>query len=304
MSDQISDGGGSNQNQDDVLLYKSPFLADGVEENNPKMALVVLNTPIRQPPSPLFQYLWKKASFRICADGGANRLYHASRQGQQAATSNIDHDEEKVEEYLPDVIRGDLDSLLPAVSDYYQSRGTRIEQDPDQDTNDLDKALQAVLSWSTPPYRVYVYGAFGGRFDQEMASIQALYKWRETFHNQIFLYDDHTCAYLLAPGQENRIQCRYYGEGRRSSDGEEPSDGSGGESSRLGEGPTCGLIPISGRCEFVTTTGFKWNLEGDSLEFGGLVSTSNRVMESTVTVRTSHPLVFTAEVWPGDEQFF
>lgn len=291
VSDQISDGNqpSSNEPPDDVLLHRSPFLAAPGDDDNRKIALIVLNTPIRQPPSPLFQDLWTKASFRICADGGANRLYQASRDGIKAPTS---------EEYLPDVIRGDLDSLLPSVAEYYQSRGTRIERDPDQDTNDLDKALQAILLWSTPPYRVYVYGAFGGRFDQEMASIQALYNWRERFHNQIYLYDDHTCAFLLGAGQENRIQCRYYGEGQQ---GGESTDGSDEERTRLGEGPTCGLIPISGRCEFVTTTGLKWNLEGHSLEFGGLVSTSNRVMEPTITVRTSHPLVFTAEVWPGHD---
>jgi thiamine pyrophosphokinase len=45
----------------------------------------------------------------------------------------------------------------------------------------------------------------------------------------------------------------------------------------------------------------KWNLNGDvALEFGGMVSTSNRAMNEVVTVQASHPLVFTAEMTAGN----
>jgi len=79
----------------------------------------------------------------------------------------------------------------------------RIERDPDQNCNDLDKALNAIRDWFSatqmetqaqaqvqvhkPPsiltstssstkqcaksIQIYVYGAFGGIFDQEMTSI-------------------------------------------------------------------------------------------------------------------------------------
>jgi thiamine pyrophosphokinase len=71
--------------------------------------------------------------------------------------------------------------------------------------------------------------------------------------------------------------------------------------SSLGEGPTCGLMPVGGAVDSVTTTKFKWDLHQDAAAFGGLVSTSNRVMMAeTVTVTSSHPLlVFTAEVFSG-----
>ena len=58
------------------------------------------------------------ASYRICADGGANRLHDAAcewvpngeiSQGRKA--------------FLPNIILGDLDSIRPDVSDYYKQQG-------------------------------------------------------------------------------------------------------------------------------------------------------------------------------------
>jgi thiamine pyrophosphokinase len=217
------------------------------------------------------------SSFRVCADGGANRLFDATGGGN---------------DYIPDLIRGDLDSLRPTVQEHYAGLGTRVEEDPDQDTNDLDKCLQIVgsewLNHNCCDHRVCVYGAFGGRFDQEMASIQALFKWREVFHNRLFLYDDRTSAFLLSQDVVNEIRLPFYGEMHTK----HPKD--------LGDGPTCGLVPIGSKCDVVKTSGLKWDLDGSvPLEFGGLVSTSNRVMDPVVFVESSHPLIFTAEVYHG-----
>jgi thiamine pyrophosphokinase len=218
------------------------------------------------------------ASIRVCADGGANRLFDA--------TSGTG--------YVPNLIRGDLDSVRADVKDCYSKKGCRVEKDPCQDTNDLDKCLQVLRDeWLDPNctnHRVCIYGAFGGRFDQEMASIQALYNWRQVFQSRIFLYDDHTSAFLLAENMINEIRLPFYGEEKTFNKMD------------IGEGPTCGLIPMGSKCESVKTTGLKWNLDGDvALEFGGLVSTSNHVMEPIVTIEVSHPIVFTTEVMPGVE---
>lgn len=219
------------------------------------------------------------------------------------------------EEYIPDLIKGDLDSLRPEVSSYYESMGAVVERDPCQDTNDLDKALQSVVLYRdgrlsgkkstgdskldgscassssrengvsnlSPAINVYVYGAFGGRFDQEMASIQALYLWASEFSYRLTLYSDETCSFLLPAGVRNELRLLAISEGS--------------DESRFGDGATCGLIPLGCRCEFVQTTGLKWNLDGTTpLEFGGLVSTSNRIVDDIVTVKSSHPLVFTTEM--------
>jgi thiamine pyrophosphokinase len=232
----------------------------------PKSALVILNSPIRQPPSPLFDALWKNAAYRVCADGGANRLHKATRG----------------KDYVPSLIRGDLDSLDDHVRDHYRQLGCVIERESDQNSNDLDKALTAV---EREGYKsCCVYGAFGGRFDQEMGCFQALYKWDSRF-DELWLYDDQTCAILLPADQNHEI---YLVHSKEITDPTVP-----------GEGPTCGLIPLSVPCDSVSTTGLQWNLENQHTAFGGLVSTSNRVVEDKVTVRNSHPLIFTAEVTSG-----
>ena len=152
-------------------------------------AMVILNTPIAKPPSTLFEKLWESSTFHICADGGANRLYEATKD---IPTGNDNDDDNHNNPYIPNAIRGDLDSLQPHVREYYASKHVIIEKDPCQDNNDLDKALQKIVHPSINCDQVIVYGAFGGRFDQEMASFQALYKWADTFQYRMWLYSDET----------------------------------------------------------------------------------------------------------------
>lgn len=253
-------------------------------------ALVILNAPIREGLSPLLRQLWEAASLRVCADGGANRLRWAAASG----------DDE--EHYIPHVITGDLDSLTAANRAYYEQRGVQILPVIDQDRNDLDKAIAAVLDRfsgvSTERIQCVVYGAFGGRFDQEMASMQALYRWQqEATKNKmdLFLYDDNTMAFLL-PAGETSIELALPNLVKdEKSDGDSPS----ATANMVAEGPTCGLIPLGGPVESATTTGLQWNLDHQETKFGGLVSTSNRCVENVVTVECSDALIFTAEIHSG-----
>lgn len=286
------------------------------------VAMVILNSPIANPPSPIFQTLWNLSSFRICADGGANRLYDATvflhHQNHHELYDGLNH-RDIHETYIPNAICGDLDSLDMSIKEYYKQRGVDIIQDTSQEYNDLDKALSAIRDWKmqkmtlipeeTEPrqgrhdpnqilpcgnkeeddLQIFVYGAFGGRFDQEMASIQALYRWKDVFQYRIALYTDETFAVLTRPQVTNEIYLPFHSKMEDHVDK--------GQEIFHGEGPTCGLIPIGCRCDGVKTKGFKWNLDGSvPLEFGGLISTSNRAEDSLLQIESPQPLVFTAEI--------
>ena len=63
------------------------------------------------------------ASIRYCADGGANRLYDRFVKPGNALRDvggAVEHC--AAVDYLPDLIKGDFDSLKPHVKEYYESR--------------------------------------------------------------------------------------------------------------------------------------------------------------------------------------
>jgi thiamine pyrophosphokinase len=319
-----------------------PLNNDNNSQQSSEAALVILNTPIptvkttsdnnnnnnnnsnsQQTLPDVFRILWESTSFHVCADGGANRLYDATI----TTTNNA---------LIPDLITGDLDSLRPDVQSYYEQQGVPIVCVQDQNYHDLDKSLMAVEKWiveqqqkmttsdhystngngssckqqeestdtTTTTTSCFIYGGFGGRFDQEMACINTLYSWgrnKETFqYTQMSIYDEETGVILL-PEEPivNEILIRFpdVQDEEESTVERSSSDQNEVVGERVGEGPTCGLIPIGGRCERVYTSGLKWNLNGDMpLEFGGLVSSSNRIVERVVTVTTSSPLLFSFEI--------
>eukprot|EP00956_Cyclotella_meneghiniana_P030917 scaffold79547_cov23-Cyclotella_meneghiniana.AAC.1 len=128
-----------------VHRYDSPFSPNDECSSNTTThaALIILNTPIvnsgpgKDQLSGALSILWRKSCYRICADGGANRLYQAtvvSDNDDTTATTTC-------KEYLPDLITGDLDSLLPHVREYYEDRGVPIVRVEDQDYHDLDVSV-------------------------------------------------------------------------------------------------------------------------------------------------------------------
>ncbi|OQR97270.1 thiamin pyrophosphokinase [Achlya hypogyna] len=210
---------------------------------------------------PGFAALWPRATVTICADGGANKL----------------HDVWKAK-FVPQYVKGDLDSLRPEVADYFESKGTVIVKDPDQESNDLDKCLHLLQTLQSSmadniKLKVLVLGAMGGRFDQEIQNINALYRWSSVFESMT-LFSDHTSATLLLPGT-HLIRPNFDVETR-----------------------TCGLIPLGGVCKSVTTKGLKWDMTDFETTIGGFVSTSNHCLSDEITVENSDPLVWTTELQP------
>ncbi|XP_057461865.1 thiamine pyrophosphokinase 1-like isoform X1 [Actinidia eriantha] len=253
----------------DVMSHSSSFLLPSIPTDNgpsPSYALIVLNQRL-----PRFTpLLWTKAQLRICADGGANRVFDELPQ-------LFPHEDvlDIRNRYKPDVIKGDMDSVRQEVIDFYTNLGTKIiDESYDQDSTDLRKCV-AYIRDSTPNLEksnlcILVAGALGGRFDHEIGNINVLCHFSTM--RIVLLTDD--CLILLLPSthrHEILIQSSV-------------------------EGPHCGLIPIGMPSERTTTTGLKWNLSDTEMRFGGLISTSNIVIEERITVQSDSDLLWTTSI--------
>ncbi|KAJ3386026.1 Cysteine dioxygenase [Entophlyctis sp. JEL0112] len=257
------------------------FLGEPATQPVP-FALIILNQPVCA--IAYLQKLWDRAAIKLCADGGANRLFDAFDHGID------DRDDKDAERgrFLPDMIIGDLDSLREDVRNYYEAKGVGIVKINDLYSTDFGKCLRHIedveRSNAGIRYEVLAMGALGGRFDQTIASVfqlHALAKKDESDGKKprkVYLFSNESVALLLLPGQIHRIFC----------------------DTNL-EGPTCGLIPFSGRVHAVTK-GLEWNIdETMPLSFETLVSTSNWFAagpgrERVVEVSTDGPLMWTAEL--------
>ncbi|KAI8614709.1 thiamine pyrophosphokinase [Chytriomyces sp. MP71] len=248
--------------------------ADGSKDAAPPHALVILNQPVCS--ARHLAAMWSLASIKLCADGGANRLF-----------DSLATDEER-RRFLPDMIKGDLDSLRKDVREWYEAQGVPVIQENDLYSTDFMKCMSEVERIELERgafHDVIAFGALGGRFDQTMASINMLYRRAEQEKRggvgrvrQIYLASNESVAFLLRPGRKHRITCNL----------------------KL-EGPTCGLIPVGGVVRALST-GLMWNLDQSmSLSFGDLVSSSNWFAEGdgderVVEIEVDAPLVWTVEV--------
>jgi thiamine pyrophosphokinase len=112
-------------------------------------ALVILNTPSS---FASLERVWKCATYRVAADGAANRLYRTvsgeaaarAAAGPAPAPAPFPAPPSLLDSFLPDLICGDWDSVEPVVEDYYRSHGVPLEKDPDQDSTDLMKCLARI----------------------------------------------------------------------------------------------------------------------------------------------------------------
>ncbi|KAG6816296.1 hypothetical protein H0H87_007179 [Tephrocybe sp. NHM501043] len=178
--------------------------------------------------------------------------------------------------YLPDIIKGDLDSLRDDVRLFYTSLGVPIVHDEDQDSTDLMKCVGAIeekeISESTK-YDIVILGGLAGRLDQTIHTLSYLHKLRKT-RVRVFAVTDDNVGWVLDEG-EHVIEIDH---------------------DLLGQ--TCGLLPVGVDSTILTTSGLRWNLEEHPSSFEGMMSTSNHLVpeEKEVRIRTSRPIWWTAEL--------
>lgn len=226
--------------------------------------LIILNGPPLD--EDLLERVWPSAQANptypiVCADGGANRLYETNSKR------------------IPTAVVGDLDSVTPNVLAHYERHGVKVCKDEDQDHNDFEKSLRQLYELmgdsdgddnSDSYVAIVAIGGFGGRFDQTLGNLNTMYKQAE--QGCAMWWIDPWNAALVLPVGANRIDV-----------------------DATMEGPTVGLVPLGKAVTSVSTEGLKWNLHEQELAYGsgGLISTSNHILQSSVYITISHPLVWT-----------
>ena len=170
----------------------------------------------------------------IAADGAAN---HAFRHGLRL-----------------DQLVGDLDSVEPIVLEHYRASGTEITTVPEQESNDLEKALR-LLAPDGQPLRIL--GLTGGRTDHLMANLSVLARYVGHF-SKITAVDAHAEYHVI-------------GERTAMFTDDSPI------------GTTVSLLPLH-RAEGLTTTGLRYALEEATLAMGEREGLSNVTTARPFTV--------------------
>jgi thiamine pyrophosphokinase len=224
-----------------------------------KTVLVIANQPLPHN----FLIVWEKASLRVCADGGANRLFDFISP-------------ENREFFLPHYIKGDFDSIRVEVLEFYKCKGVQIQCDRSQDTTDLEKVMQlfeeSEVNRVIKDSLLVVLGGLGGNLSQELANFNCMFQHRF----KIIFASDVNIVFLLKEGH-HVIHCL--------------------------PNLKCGLIPLGGPCEDITTEGLKWNLHNSRLQFGSLISSSNCTLDYSVHIQTSDPILWTFDFADGLSKF-
>lgn len=180
------------------------------------------------PPQSFFQQYLQSADLVIAADGGAN---HAKQLG-----------------IIADFIVGDLDSYIPSGDET-----SEIIKEIDQETNDLEKALNLALKKNAD--EVVVVGATGQRLDHTLKNLSVLLQFHPRFTSILFI--DRYCTIELIESPF----CQDYKTGTSLS-----------------------LYPLSGAVEGITTKGLKYPLRNGTLQNGVQDGSSNKTVKKTVEI--------------------
>ncbi|KAJ5845214.1 hypothetical protein N7534_008883 [Penicillium rubens] len=275
-------------------------------------ALLILNQPINEK---AFGVLSRYASYIICADGGANRLFDMPEDNDQ----------------LPDSIVGDLDSIRPAVREHYEKLGVdhsfprKGAKATKSDTNGANGSTSTSPS-DQSPLEIVILGGLGGRVDQAFSQVHHLYMMTQTQRSirenetdtsssdakpaaggNLYLVSEESITFIIQTGK-NTIHTPATRRadivtGSESGGSKSPRNRKRGQEQEQEQEPepeyffeeNIGIIPLSSPA-MITTHGFEWDVENWHTEIGGQLSTSNHIRADKVEVETSVPVLFTVEL--------
>lgn len=262
--------------------------------------LLILNQRIELE-KPVFERLWQQYTIRVCADGGANRLH--DYLGEDVA-------------YLPDLVVGDMDSIRPAVLQYYaRSPKTTVIKQETQYSTDFMKSINAAtlllcgVDLSAQRIDLYdgisrLYGqadktglrdvpllvlnGIDGRFDQTVHSMVQFYRLLAEDPYYKMCYLTLSDMIIAVPETESATDSRR-----------------GGHWLEIGElAPfvgNCGLLPFAGPTVIHKTRGLKWDVEDwETGIASGQTSTSNRFVGLNCYISCDKTIVLSIELkWAG-----
>jgi thiamine pyrophosphokinase len=123
-----------------------------------------------------YKWLLNEADIILCADGGANYAYEMG--------------------VTPTYIVGDMDSILPAVTDYYKEQGVEFRRYP-QRKDFTDTQLILALAEELNADEIVFLGSLGRRLDHTLSNIycgaELALKGKKVWH-----YTTNYSAYLVS----------------------------------------------------------------------------------------------------------
>ena len=172
--------------------------------------------------------------------------------------------------------------------DFYSSKGVTISHQGSQDKTDFGKAIDIVksrqatgsssdVSPSLPSFvkhNVLVLGGLGGRVDQGLSLLHALFFYVSDLPGlRLWLLSEASVTFIILSGRNIIEVPRSAGVFT----------------------PNIGIIPLL-RPSVITTSGLEWDVQDWSTRIGGQVSTSNHVLADETMVETTEKVLFTVEL--------
>jgi thiamine pyrophosphokinase len=155
-------------------------------------ALIILNNSIPIISNGIIERIWKSAKIRVCADGGANRLFDYNP------------------DLIPNYLIGDFDSVKQDKLEYYHSKQSAIVQDSSVENADAEKCIEYIKLNVPTVTRCFIYGFAGGVLDKELNCYHLMAKWFKKM--PLVLVDENDWATMLPAGDsEVEIDTRFDG---------------------------------------------------------------------------------------------